>query len=93
MIKALILYTQFFTRIPVPIPVDEPIERMRKGVYWFTLFGGLLGVIEGGCFYLVSLFFPLPLSFFFTLFVDCLLTGGFHLDALCDTAEDRKSVV
>lgn len=35
MIDSLILYFQFFTRIPIPIAVDEPEEKMRSGVRFF----------------------------------------------------------
>ena len=87
MIKALILYAQFFTRIPVPLAVDEPIERMRRGIYAFTFFGLIIGVIEGLFFWVMTLFFPLSLSFFITLVFDGLITGGFHLDALADMAD------
>ncbi|WEG72721.1 adenosylcobinamide-GDP ribazoletransferase [Vagococcus intermedius] len=87
MIKALILYTQFFTRIPIPIGIDEPIEKMRHGIHWFTLFGFLIGGLEALIYYGLSFLFPVPLAFFIILLVDAMITGGFHLDALADMAD------
>lgn len=87
MIQALILYFQFFSRIPIPIPVDEPVERMRKGVKYFTLFGLLVGTIELLVFAAMQLLLNPILAWVVTLFFDVLLTGGFHLDALSDMAD------
>lgn len=46
MIDSLILYFQFFTRIPIPIAVDEPEEKMRSGIRFFSLFGLMIGFLE-----------------------------------------------
>ena len=43
MISALIIYTQFFSRIVIPKAVD--LSYVRKGVPILTLFGLLLGLI------------------------------------------------
>ena len=85
MIKALIIYTQFFSRIVIPKAVD--ISYLRRGLPFLTLFGLLLGLISGGFYFLTSLVLPGMVAWILTLAFDVLLTGGFHLDALADTAD------
>ena len=85
MIKALIIYTQFFSRIVIPKAVD--ISYLRRGLPFLTLFGLLLGLISGGFYFLMSLVLPGMVAWVLTLAFDVLLTGGFHLDALADTAD------
>ena len=85
MIKALIIYTQFFSRIVIPMAVD--ISYLRRGLPFLTLFGLLLGLISGGFYFLMSLVSPGIVAWVLTLAFDVLLTGGFHLDALADTAD------
>ena len=85
MIKALIIYTQFFSRIVIPKAVD--ISYLRRGLPFLTLFGLLLGLISGGFYFLISLVLPGMVAWVLTLAFDVLLTGGFHLDALADTAD------
>ncbi len=41
----------------------------------------------------MSLVLPGMVAWILTLAFDVLLTGGFHLDALADTAEDFSSLV
>ncbi|MFV0505013.1 MAG: adenosylcobinamide-GDP ribazoletransferase [Lachnospirales bacterium] len=85
--KSLILYTQFFTRIPIPIGVDKPVERMKSGVKLFTIFGFLVGLIEAVIFFIAAQFLSLNIAWLIVLFSDLLLTGGFHLDAIADMAD------
>lgn len=87
MIKSLIIYFQFFTRIPVPIAVDDPVEKIRSGIKYFTFFGLLVGGIEAGVFAVLQLMLGPMLAWVSLLFFDVLLTGGFHLDALSDMAD------
>ena len=85
MIKSLIIYTQFFSRIAIPKQVD--ISYLRRGVPFLTFFGLLLGLLSGVFYFLTSLVLPGLVAWVLTLAFDVLLTGGFHLDALADTAD------
>ena len=87
MIQALILYFQFFTRIPIPIPIDDPLDKMKQGVAYFSFFGLLVSLIEAGVFFLLSMVMDLNLAWVMILLLDVLLTGGFHLDALADMTD------
>ena len=87
MIDSLILYFQFFTRIPIPIAVDEPEEKMRSGVRFFSLFGLMIGFLEAVVYWPLQYLFSPSIAWVMILFLDVMLTGGFHLDALSDMAD------
>ncbi|MGM0216188.1 adenosylcobinamide-GDP ribazoletransferase [Enterococcus sp. AZ109] len=87
MINSLILYFQFFTRVPIPVEIEEPLEGIRSGVRYFTLFGLILGCIEMLAFWLLQLLVGSGMAWILTLFFDVCITGGFHLDALSDMAD------
>ncbi|EHV0153383.1 TPA: adenosylcobinamide-GDP ribazoletransferase [Enterococcus faecalis] len=87
MIKSLILYGQFFTRIPIPVSVDKPSLRMRTGVKYFSLFGLLIGCLEALLFWMATQLIGFNMAWVLVLFFDVVLTGGFHLDALADMAD------
>ena len=87
MISSLILYFQFFTRIPIPIAIEEPEAKMRAGARYFSFFGLLLGVLELLVFLLLQIFLGGGIAWVMTLFFDACITGGFHLDALSDMAD------
>lgn len=87
MIKSLILYFQFFTRIPIAYEVTEPVDRMKSGVKYFSLFGLLVGCIEGFFFFICVQLLPMLVTWVLVLLFDVFLTGGFHLDALADMAD------
>ncbi len=85
--KSLILYFQFFTQIPIPVGVDKPMERMKSGVKYFSFFGILVGLIEAIFFFLAAQLVSFNIAWLIVLFVDLVLTGGFHLDAVADMAD------
>lgn len=87
MMASLVLYTQFFTRIPLPIAVKEPERRFKEGVLWFALFGLLMGMLEAGFFWLATLVLHQTVAWMAVLLFDVFLTGAFHMDALADTCD------
>lgn len=87
MLKALILYFQFFTAIPLPIAVDEPETRFREGIVWFSVAAFLYSLLIGAGFGLLRLVFSVPTALVVTAFLDVFLTNGFHFDALADMAD------
>lgn len=87
MIDSLILYFQFFTRIPIPVAVDEPEEKMRSGIRFFSLFGLMIGLLEAIVYWPLQYLLSPSIAWIVILFFDVMLTGGFHLDALSDMAD------
>ncbi|AYM02476.1 adenosylcobinamide-GDP ribazoletransferase [Levilactobacillus yiduensis] len=87
MIKSLILFSQFFTRIYIPVEIDDVTNKFKTSIQYITLFGFLLGILEALVFGGLSLVFPIWLSWCFFWVLDGFVTGGFHLDALADTAD------
>ncbi|QLL69190.1 adenosylcobinamide-GDP ribazoletransferase [Lactobacillus sp. 3B(2020)] len=87
MFKGLILFGQFFTKLNLPFPIDDPMDKFRKNIQYLTLFGFVFGCLEGLGIWLIAQIFPLWFSWICYWVLDGLLTGGFHLDALADTAD------
>lgn len=87
MLKALILFGQFFTKLNIPIPIDDATNRVRHSVQYITFFGLLLGSLEAVVFWGLTYIFPLWFAWICYWVLDGVITGGFHLDALADTAD------
>lgn len=87
MLDSLILFGQFFTKLNIPIPVDDATNKFKTSIQYITLFSFLLGCIEGLIFWGFTYLFPVWFAWILYWVTDGLLTGGFHLDALADTAD------
>ncbi|WP_283679388.1 adenosylcobinamide-GDP ribazoletransferase [Lentilactobacillus sp. Marseille-Q4993] len=87
MIKALVLYAQFFTRIPLPFAIDDPGTKFKQNIQFFSLFGLILGCLEGLIFWGWLQVFPTWFAWILFIIGDGIITGGFHLDAFADTAD------
>ena len=87
MLDSLILFGQFFTKLNIPIPVDDATNKFKTSIQYITLFSFLLGCIEGLIFWGFTYLFPVWFAWLLYWVTDGLLTGGFHLDALADTAD------
>lgn len=85
--QALILFGQFFTKINIPIVIDNPVDKFRTKIQYITLFGLLLGLLEALFFWGLTFIYPLWLAWLGYWILDGIITGGFHLDALADTAD------
>ncbi|MBA1394536.1 adenosylcobinamide-GDP ribazoletransferase, partial [Lactobacillus sp. XV13L] len=64
-----------------------PLNKFRTNIQYITLFGLLLGGLEALLFWGLLLLFPAWLAWISYWIIDGLITGGFHLDALADTAD------
>lgn len=83
----MILYAQFFTRLSIPIEIKDATNKFKNNIQYFSLFGLLLGCVEALIFWGFASIFPLWFAWMIYWITDGLLTGGFHLDALADTAD------
>lgn len=80
---------QFITRIPVPARYAQSvaIDDYSKGVVTFPLVGLVVGLIGALVFGLIQLLWGAPLASIGVVLIGAVLTGGFHLDGLADTAD------
>ncbi|MBC2138282.1 adenosylcobinamide-GDP ribazoletransferase [Listeria innocua] len=85
--KTLILLIQFFTRIPLPIQINMDEINLKKGSALLPFVGVVIGAWNWLVFSLVALIMPLPVAIIAGLFAEIIITGGFHVDALADTAD------
>lgn len=89
--KPLIAALQFLTVIPVPASWGGGQGELRRSVWFFPvvglILGGLLAALDAG---LAGLLPVLPASAIVVL-ASILLTGGFHVDGLADTADGFMS--
>ncbi|MBC1626861.1 adenosylcobinamide-GDP ribazoletransferase [Listeria welshimeri] len=85
--KTLILLIQFFTRIPIPIAINMEEVNLKKGSALLPFVGLIIGAWNWLVFTLVALVMPLPVAIIAGLFAEIIITGGFHVDALADTAD------
>ncbi len=89
--KSLFAALQFLTVIPVPASWGGGTKELQRSVWFFPFvglfLGGLLAVLDRG---LAPLLPPLPASAIIVL-ASIVLTGGFHIDGLADTADGFMS--
>ena len=76
---------QFMTTIPLRFDLKATPEDYGKGLVFAPVVGLVIGGILAGCWYVLSLVFPLPVTAVLIMVIYILLTGGLHLDGLGDT--------
>ncbi|WP_162890914.1 adenosylcobinamide-GDP ribazoletransferase [Suicoccus acidiformans] len=91
MLKSIILFFQFFTVIPINYQINDVNETMRGGVQYLGLFGLLYGSILAIIYSILRIFITIEGAWLLTLFVDVLLTNGFHHDGFADMADGMFS--
>lgn len=84
-VKRFILMLQFLTTIPLPVNLNVSNEDFGKGLIFSLPVGLLLGGILTGCYYLISMVFPVNITAVLIIIIYIILTGGLHLDGLGDT--------
>ena len=77
----------FLTTLPFPFKKSLSAREIAASLSWFPLVGFLLGLIISLVFYLLTPLLPRQISSVIILIILVLLTGGFHLDGLADTAD------
>ncbi|MET3564262.1 adenosylcobinamide-GDP ribazoletransferase [Enterococcus rotai] len=88
MIKTMILYCQFFTRLPFSVEIDEAELRFKKGIVGFSVFGLFIGLVDGLAFLLLSwLMDSLIIGWLGALLFDVFLIGAFHMDGLAEMCD------
>lgn len=86
MIKGLILSLQFFTRIPINIPIDFNEENIKWSIFFLPLVGSIIGGLGGLVYYFLALY-NILIAGILTLLITIILTGGLHIDGLSDTID------
>lgn len=84
-LKRFVLMLQFMTTIPLRFDLKATSEDYGKGLVFAPAVGLVIGGILAGCWYVLSLVFPSPVTTVLVLVIYILLTGGLHLDGLGDT--------
>lgn len=81
----LLLYFQFFTRIPINKCLKCEKENFRDGAFFFPVVGLFIGSVQWGIYKLLNPIFPATIIAVIVLIVPVILTGGLHQDGLGDT--------
>ena len=82
----LLLATQFFTRLPVPIDRDTGERPLAEAAWAFSLVGCIIGVAGGATASLAS-DLPSYAAALLAVVVMCAVSGGLHEDGLADCAD------
>lgn len=85
--KHFILTLQFLTRIPIPITIDIKEDSFTKGVAYYPLVGGIIGLINVLVFLLFNQITTDYIAIAMVLLANTMVTGAFHLDGLADTCD------
>ncbi|MBT1444390.1 adenosylcobinamide-GDP ribazoletransferase [Shewanella sp. JM162201] len=86
-LELFLLALTFFTRIPVPVRLDNSPERLNRASRYFGLVGTLVGLLSALVFFLAQFVFPASVAVVLAMIGSVVLTGGFHEDGLADTAD------
>lgn len=77
----------FMTRIPIPWKLEMKDGDMEKGFCTFPLVGLVIGLIDMLVYFLFAHFLTESLAVLMAMLANLFVTGAFHLDGLCDTAD------
>lgn len=77
----------FMTRIPIPFQMEMKEGDMEKGFVYFPLVGLVIGLVDMLVYLLFSKLLTEPMAIVMAILANLCVTGAFHLDGLCDTAD------
>lgn len=83
----LLLFIQFFTRIPINLNLPCEKKNFRRGSVFLPIVGLIIGTIQWGVYKLFIEVLPLNPTIVIVLLVGVLVTGGLHIDGLGDTCD------
>lgn len=86
--QAILLLTQYFTRIPVKKTLDYTEKAFREASFFLSLHAAFVAVIPMAAALLFTVLqMPVPINALLTLTVSLAVTGAFHLDGFADTMD------
>lgn len=77
----------FMTRIPIPMQMEMKEGDMEKGFVYFPLVGLVIGFVDMLVYLLFSKLLPHDMAVVMAILANLFVTGAFHLDGICDTAD------
>jgi len=83
----LLLYFQFFTRIPINRELECSDKNFIAGTPFFPIIGLVIGVIQYSAYYLMSFSFNSQIVAIILVLISILVTGALHLDGFGDCAD------
>ena len=78
---------RFFTRLPVPAWVGHSAEGLNHSARYFPAVGLLIGLLAALVFVAAARVWPTDIAVLLAMGATIYLTGAFHEDGLCDTAD------
>lgn len=83
----LLLYFQFFTRIPINKALDCDMKNFRDGSFFFPVIGLFTGTLQYGLYRILIHYLPINIVSVIILTIPIIITGGLHVDGLGDTID------
>ncbi|XJS10926.1 adenosylcobinamide-GDP ribazoletransferase [Aerococcaceae bacterium WGS1372] len=87
MIKYIINYFQFFSRIPINYRIEDPVKTFKDGVSFLGIYGLIYGMILALVYFILRIQLDVIEAWALMLLLDVILSGAFHHDALADTMD------